>query len=373
LWGGNLPSLRAFRSALKDKKTKRAKLQQFMPSYGDPLYSILFLVFLGFIIALANYLWGLYASSQKRASLIGFLEKFDTNECIIDTQSMPFELNMLKPLSLLAKAFENSGEYHRAISLYLYLIKNMHDTDTQLELMKHLGKTYLHAGFMERAESIYLSVLKTRPKDQDALLKLGVVYEMMHDYKKAKETLEPLQTIGFDIAELDRHWKLLSISADKKLDLDAKIKELSELYENDKNLNYRDIISLLFKLESQRAWEFIDKQKVDEILDILWSLDIKKLDMKRVNADTTLQRIYYAKGFIKQSENASGIFAVDTIADAKQNGNEHADLSFSYMCTKCKRSFPISFKRCHSCMSINTLKVEVEIAEKSMQTDSSLL
>jgi tetratricopeptide (TPR) repeat protein len=344
-----------------------------MPSYGDPLYSILFLVFLGFIIALVNYLWGLYASNQKRAELLGFLEKFDNNECIIDTQSMPFEPNMLKPLSLLAKAFENSGEYHRAISLYLYLIKNMGDKETQLELMKHLGKTYLHAGFMERAESIYLSVLKTKPKDQDALLKLGVVYEMMHDYKKAKETLEPLETIGFDVRELERHWKLLGISANKQSDQSTKMKELIELYEDDKSLNYRDIVSLLFRFDDSRAWDFVDTQRVDEILDILWALDAKKVDTKKVNSDAVLKRIYYAKGYIKQSKEACGIFSIDTIADAKQNGNERADLSFSYLCKKCKHSFPIGFKRCHNCMSINTVKVEVEIAEKSMQTDSSLL
>ena len=344
-----------------------------MPSYGDPLYSILFIVFLGFIIALGNYLWGLYASRQKRVELVEFLEKFDNNECIIDTKSMPFEPNMLKPLTLLAKAFEGSGEYHRAISLYLYLIKNMNDTDTQLELMKHLGKTYLHAGFMERAESIYLSILKTKPRDQDALLKLGIVYEMMHDYKKAKETLEPLQTISFDTKELERHWYLLDLNADKTLDKDAKVQKLCTLLEDDTQHNYRSIISLLLKLDNKKAWRYINAGKIEKILDILWSQKTEDIDMQKVSDDAALTCIYYAKGYLKESKEPCGIFSIDTLADAKRSGNENADLSFSYLCTKCKRSFPVGFKRCHNCMSINTLKVEVEIAPKSTQTDNSLL
>ncbi len=77
---------------------------------------------------------------------------------------------MLKPLTLLAKAFENAGEYHKAISIYLYLIKNISHDSGKIELMERLGNTYLHAGFLERAQSIYTEILRKKPRNMHSPL-----------------------------------------------------------------------------------------------------------------------------------------------------------------------------------------------------------
>ena len=129
-------------------------MEHILPAYSDPLFSILLIIIVSLIIALATYSWGLYKQQKEQGSLLKFLDKFDSSECTLDTTDMPFESHMFKPLVLLSKAFENSGEYHKSIGLYLYLIKNTSDNLEKFELMERLGNTYLHAGFLERARSI---------------------------------------------------------------------------------------------------------------------------------------------------------------------------------------------------------------------------
>ena len=70
---------------------------------------------------------------------------------------------------------------------------------------------------------------------------------------------------------------------------------------------------------------------------------------------------------------ASGIFALDILATARQHGFDEGELHFSYLCKKCKQSFPMSFKRCPNCMSIHSLEIEENIGKTSPKTDYSLL
>ncbi|HEC45757.1 MAG TPA: hypothetical protein ENI25_02945, partial [Epsilonproteobacteria bacterium] len=93
-------------------------MEQILPAYNDPLFSILLIIIISLIIALATYGWGLYRQQKEQGNLLKFLDKFDSTECALDTTDMPFEPHMLKPLTLLAKAFENSGEYHKSINIY---------------------------------------------------------------------------------------------------------------------------------------------------------------------------------------------------------------------------------------------------------------
>ena len=85
-----------------------------------------------------------------------------------------------------------------------------------------------------------------------------------------------------------------------------------------------------------------------------------------------LSTLYYAKGYLHQPFKSSSIFALDLLATAKENGFEDGDLHFTYLCKKCKQSFPVSFKRCPNCMALHTLKVEEHIAKADSETDYSL-
>ena len=330
------------------------------------------IVVISLIIALVTYGWGLHKQQKEEGNLLKFLEKFDTAECALETADMPFEPHMLKPLTILAKAFENAGEYHKAISIYLFLIKNISADSGKIELMERLGSTYLHAGFLERSQSIYIEVLRKKPRNVQALYELGIVYEIMQKYDKAKEVLEPLNMLGEDTRSLEKFLNFSELLANKTLDVQDKVEKLRELLKEEPTL-YRHIIKALLQLDTKSAWEHIDPERIMEILDILWFLPNSQLDLDIITSNKQLQTLYYAKGYLQEPVIQSGIFSLDMLASAKQNGFEEGDLLFSYLCQKCKQSFPISFKRCPNCMAINSVKVEEKIAKSSPKTDYSLL
>ncbi len=353
-------------------------MEQLLPAYDDPLFSILLIIVIGLIIAVATYGWGLYTQQKEEGRLLKFLDKFDSSECALDTNDMPYETHMLKPLTLLAKAFEHAGEYHKSISIYLYLIKNITEDSGKIELLERLGNTYLYAGFLERARSIYIDILRKRPRNVKVLYQLGIVYEMMHQYKKAQEILQPLKLLNEDIYELKLFLDLLQIQSNKSTSIEHKIKRLKSILKEEPKL-YREVVSALLKLDTKEAWEIIDSTRIKEILDILWFLPNSQLDLDIILANKELNTLYYAKGYLQKpfsktgKVGESGIFALDILATAKQHGFKEGELRFSFLCKKCKQSFPVSFKRCPNCMSIYSVKVEESIGKTSPKTDYSLL
>jgi tetratricopeptide (TPR) repeat protein len=347
-------------------------LENILPAYSDPLFSILLIIILALIIAVATYGWGVYRQQKEQGHLLKFLDKFDSSECTLDTSNMPFEQHMFKPLTLLAKAFENAGEYPKSISLYLYLIKNISDDLAKIELLERLGNTYLHAGFLERARAIYTDILRKYPRNAKVLYELGVVYEMMHEYDKAQEVIGPLELLEEDTYAFKTFLNFSKMINDKNTTVEEKVISLKEIIAQEPKL-YREVVAILLKLDTKEAWRVIDPKRIKEVLDILWFLPNSQLDLDIIAANKQLSTLYYTRGYIKTPSAQSGIFAVDMLASMKEHGFEEADLHFSYLCKKCKQSFPVSFKRCPNCMAIHSVKVEENIGKARAQTDYSLL
>jgi len=367
--------LREVKLSVAEPAEVRIFLEHILPAYNDPLFSILLIIVLGLIIAVSTYGWSLYRQQKEQGHLLQFLDKFDSSECALDTNDMPYEPHMFKPLTLLAKAFENAGEYHKAISIYLYLIKNISDDLGKTELLERLGNTYLHAGFLERSRTIYTDILRKQPRNTKVLYELGVVYEMMHQYDKAKEVIEPLELLKEDTYALKKFLDFSQVKANKKTSVEHKITRLKHILKEEPKL-YRQVVAALLKLDTQEAWKVIDPTRIKEILDILWFLPNSQLDLDIITSNKQLSTLYYAKGYLPQPDSPleeSGIFALDMLATAKQNGFDKGDLLFSYLCKKCKQSFPIGFKRCPNCMAIHSVEVEENIGKASPKTDYSLL
>ena len=347
-------------------------MEQLLPAYDDPLFSIILIIVIALLVTVMTYAWGAYKTQKEEGNLLKFLEKFDTSECALDTSDMPFESNMFKPLTLLAKAFDNTGEYHKSINIYLYLIKHIDEEAGELALMERLGNTYLHAGFLERSKSIYLEILRRRPRNVKVLYALGVVYEAMHLYDKAKEVIEPLKLLGEETKELEVFFDFAQLKALKNIPTEEKMTRIKEMLEKEPTL-YRQIVALLLQLDTLSAWEIIDPERLKELIDILWFLPNSQLDLDIIADNEKLHTLYYVKGYLQKPLAQSGIFSLDMLATAKQGGFDEGDLLFSYLCKKCKQSFPVSFTRCPNCMAINSVQVEEHIAKSNPQTDYSLL
>ena len=258
-------------------------MEQLLPAYNDPLFSILLIIIISLIIAIATYGWSVYKQQKEQGSLLKFLDKFDSAECALDTADMPFEPHMFKPLALLTKAFEAGRSGMKMSPIYLYLNKNISNDLGRFELMERLGNTYLHAGFLERAKSIYVEVLRKKPRNTSVLYELGVVYEMMHQYEKAKEVIEPLELLGEDTYNLKKFLELLQITSNKSLSTADKLEKLKQLLNEEPTL-YRQIISVLLRLDTYVAWQMIDTERTKEILDILWFLPNSQLDLDIIAA-----------------------------------------------------------------------------------------
>jgi tetratricopeptide (TPR) repeat protein len=347
-------------------------METILPTYKDPLFSILIIFFLAFIVAAVSYGWSLYKQQKEEGHLLKFLEKFDTSECVLETENMPFEIHMLKPLSLLAKAFENAGEYQKAINIYLYLIKYIAPTQGELELLERLANTYLHAGFLERALTLYKEILRRSPRNKTVLKELGIVYERMHQFEKAREIIEPLQILGEETKDLEVFLDFSALKYHKTLSIEEKIQSLTKILQHHPIL-YREAFSLMLQLDTYKAWQLLDVERIDEILDILWFLPNSQLDFDIISNHKTLRTLYYAKGYLEKVHLESGHFNIDILAITRYHGFYEAELHFSYLCSHCKQSFPVSFHRCPNCMSLYTLKMEEHIAKASTQTNYSLL
>ncbi|MEY3091175.1 MAG: hypothetical protein RL113_1491, partial [Pseudomonadota bacterium] len=191
-------------------------------------------------------------------------------------------------------------------------------------------------------------------------------------YDKAREVLEPLQILGEDTKTLEHFWDLSELFINKTLSTDEKVTKLKNLLQQDPTL-YRPVATALLRLDTKSAWEIIDPEQIKALIDVLWFLPNSQLDLDIITANEALQTLYYAKGYLQEPHTHSGIFNVDMLATAKQNHFQEGDLIFSYLCKKCKQSFPVSFKRCPNCMAINSVKVEEKIAKATPKTDHSLL
>ncbi len=349
-------------------------MDNILPAYNDPLFSILVIIILVLIVAISSFVLGNIKEKKKRKTLKSFLKGFTTQKPLLDIEEMPFEPTLIKPLSLLAEAFSNQGEYQKSINLNLYLIEHIDSFFDKEKILEQLGTTYLKAGFLKRAESIFLQILHKHPRNVETLYNLGIVYELLQEHNKALNTLIPLNILEEDTKSLEAHIKLNRLLDNRQLSTKEKVQKLEALLENE-HYAYRRVIQALFALNLEVAWNNIQLDKIDSILDILWFLPSSNLNLDIISSSETLLAIYIAKGYIQPKEVTpkSNIFAIDTIVAVKQTGSDNIDLLFNYGCKKCKQHFPISFTRCPKCYAIDSIQIKESLAEKKEQTGYSLL
>jgi len=347
-------------------------LDSFLVDYNSPAFSIIMGALILGALFLVTYWWGKKMQVKEKNQLMSFLEKFgDSNECVLDTGDIDYDPDMHKPLLLLAKAYESSGEYQKTVSIYLFLIRHT----KRDELLEQLGKIYLRAGMLDRAEEIFLQILQKRPRDKNVLYQLGVVYQLMQRPDLALETLDPLEILGEDVEEMRAFWEFSMLQNNKQLSFEEKKTALLEAKERHASL-YKHVLPELFAMSSKEAWKHVDNNRLGETLDMFWYLPKEQLDLDIISSNGKLTKIYYARGDIEmitpeQNKIDSGIVSIDILSAARHSGENRGELSFTYLCDNCKHTFPITFKRCHNCLAVNSEIVEEHIT-KHEKADYSL-
>ncbi len=315
--------------------------------YRDPIFGIIIFFAVVFIIAFANYWWGIFKSNEEKNSIEQFIKRFEViteeNEYkkLLDEFSVSSE-----SLGLLAHSFAKSGEYEKAIGIYLIALKKVKNRDEKQYVLCELGKTYFKAGFLRRSTEVFIEALKLYPRNEEALRYLTVIYEQLKEYDKSLEVLDALEELNIKVEVEKNYITSLKILEDENKTSKVKYKELIEIAKKEPI-----VARMLFEFSKKAEIMFdINILHVNTSLDLLW--DSSEETLKQSDSPI-IKAILAAKGFEKDIPEKIP-FELEALANLTKNGYTKAGLNFEYTCNSCKRTFPMHFYRCPSC---HTLKL----------------
>jgi len=332
-------------------------VNSFFIEFRDPLFGIIVFFVLVFVIAFFSYWLGRYKKQEDYRHLDKFLRQFRTlpsqNELkVLITKGELSEKSWLH----LAHSYAKNGDYEKSIEIYNELL-NVGDKSSYRDTMFLLGRTFFKAGFLERAKQVFLEILKNNPRTPQALKYLLLVYEYMREYTLALEVLDPLDELHKDI-ECDRvYLQVLSLLNDVTIPPEVKTQELLSIYRKTNYLTYM-IFEYLFRVNPKLAWENFDNSKSELLIDILWHVDTKDLDLDIIAKNGYLRELYTARGDIELASKSS-VFEFDVMIHLKNRVN--TTLSFEHICDGCKHVFPFAFNRCTHCHAIDSSRVEFSL------------
>lgn len=97
----------------------------------------------------------------------------------------------------LGRLFRHRGEFERAIRVHKSLLdKQDLPPDAKYQALFELGRDYLKAGILDRAESVFREIVNQHAHDRTALHALADIYELEQDWPAAIEIRKRLAAFG---------------------------------------------------------------------------------------------------------------------------------------------------------------------------------
>ena len=334
--------------------------------YRDPLFGMIIIVAIVFIISFLTYSFGLFKERKSRQEYRKLLKRFEIENLKEDdfvhlytTYNLPFD-----SIVLLASAFLHKGNYTKAISVYLALLEVVDEKVKKEELLELLGNAYFKGGFIERAKEIYLKIVKFSPRNKEILNLLLIIYDKLKEYEKANEVLVVLDELKFNIKLKKVYLDTLMVINDPIMLFEKKSLMLVEIFTENTSVE-KLVVQFLLKYNKQLFWENCDKFNLVNCIDLLWFLDFNDINFDIVNEHKILQELYTAKGYIMTAD-TSDVFELAVLISTKKSTSPiDVNLNFEFLCTKCKRTHPIYESRCPHCQNILTFLVEPKLAKHS--------
>lgn len=331
----------------------------FFIEYRDPIFGLIVLFSVLLLVAIFSYFWGVFSLKDQKNSIDKFVNKFQSQSNLDQKyQDMLIRLDIDSgSLNALAGIFARSGEFNKAIAIYLIALQKA-ITKSQKELIfLNLGKAYLKAGFMQRSIEVFLEAIKISPKNIDALSHLGLGFEKLRLHDKSLEVLDALQEQGVDVAQEIAYTKALKLK-NSQMEFEQKIAKMAK-FANDFKLVSRMILEL-FIINGK------DVNLINIKPDLAHCLDILYLNDGVLDGDE-YKELYSAKGL----NNAQITdFNLNLLKVAKAN-NLNATLSFSYICKECKGSYPLFFYRCNHCARLGSCAIIPNVIKESDENSIS--
>jgi len=331
----------------------------FFIEFRDPLFGIIIFFVLVFIIAFFSYWLAKFKQKEDYRHLDKFLKQFRGLPSSSELKLLVNDTKLNeKTWLLLANSYFKNGDYEKSIEIYHELLCSK-DKSNYTQTLFLLGKTYFKAGFLQRAKDIFLNILKKNPRTPQALRYLLLVYERLREYDLALNVLEPLDELQIDTRDDYIYLQILILQSNLKITVDEKLDKLIELYHENHRLTYM-VFEYLFQSNPKLAWENFDNSKSKCLTDILWRLDKKDLDLDIITKNGYLRELYTARGDVNLATSSS-VFELDVLINLSKSTN--ATLSFEYVCSNCKITFPFAFNRCSNCHGINTSNIELGLVK----------
>jgi tetratricopeptide (TPR) repeat protein len=341
--------------------------------YRDPLFGIVILLLLIFVISFLTYTFGAYKEKVARKEYRKLLKRFELGKLkeedyvhLYKTYNLPFD-----SILLLASTFLHKGDYTKAITVYLALLEHVKDRVKKEELLELLGSTYFKGGFLQRSREIFLKILKFSPRNKEALKYLLLINEKLKEYDKAIDVISSLEELGVDTVRDRIYIETLIILNDPIISFDKKTEQLYSFFKMNKIVE-RMLLEFLLQYNKKFFWDNIDKFDLTKVLDLLWYLDFNDIDFDKVEIIPLLKELYNAKGYLNNLDKSDD-FNFEILILIKQNKtNIHADLNFEFLCTSCKKTLPIYSTRCPHCHNTLTFKVKHSLIKGFNEKNQSL-
>lgn len=396
----------------------------FFVEYRDPMFGLLVLVALVLVVAVLHYAWRTLSSKSQKKGLEGFIKKFDIadeHKDLLRASSLSLE-----NLHFLAGIFTKSGEFEKAIQIYLIALEKIKDKGEQEAIFYDLAEVYFRAGFLQRSVEVLLNALNLRPRNEKALKLLKIVYLRLKRYDEVLQSLDALFELGCEVSKEREFINVIALKngaqsgalGDKNLSVDDKRNQNLALNaqnsalksENSANLNSSDLNSknANSKAKNSKNLNLNPKNLNLENSNSILNLNSKDLNLTSKNStqspknyennelvkrfllengaeihaefELVIDLLYKGKRAIFLDDNAYfELFCAMKLAPKRQNyaftnpklkmleilndNDFKARLSFSYVCTHCKNQMPLFFYHCPICYEFGGCKILYEVRD----------
>jgi lipopolysaccharide assembly protein B len=348
-------------------------LDNIVLEYRDPLFGIILIVALIFLISFFTYYYSIYKERNARKDYRKLSLRFELGKLkeedyvhLYKTYNLPFD-----SILLLASSFLHKGDYNKAISVYLTLLEHVNDRVKKEELLELLGTTYFKGGFLQRSKEIFLRILKFSSRNKNALLYLLLINEKLKDFKKAKEITFSLEELDKDMTRDKIYLDSLIILNDSVLSYERRTELLYDIFKEDKLIE-RIFACFLIQFNKTFFWDHISEFDCRKFIDVMWYQNIKDVNLEKVLENEFLTELYNAKGYLSTLKHSKD-FDLDILILINQHEhNINASLDFEFICSSCKHSHPMFDTRCPHCHSILTFNVKHHLTKALFDSNQSL-
>ncbi len=340
----------------------------FFVEYRDPMFGLLVLVALVLVVAVLHYAWRTLSSKSQKKGLEGFIKKFDIadeHKDLLRASSLSLE-----NLHFLAGIFTKSGEFEKAIQIYLIALEKIKDKGEQEAIFYDLAEVYFRAGFLQRSVEVLLNALNLRPRNEKALKLLKIVYLRLKRYDEVLQSLDALFELGCEVSKEREFINVVALKNGAQGGVLAS-KNLSVANKTSQNLTLNAQNSAPKSENSAQNYE--NNELVKRFL-------LENGAEIHAEFELVIDLLYKGKRAIFLDDNAYfELFCAMKLAPKRQNyaftnpklkmleilndNDFKARLSFSYVCTHCKNQMPLFFYHCPICYEFGGCKILYEVRD----------